>query len=170
VRNFTSALAASISFAPAWMPPENMVVCCTSGGSGPTKSTPSKCASSLTCWKPISTSPFAMMLPTKTLVGVRGHRVGNAQALEQRDDEDAAGAGGIADRFGGQERFLQRLGRTDVGLGRPGAHPDADARFRQIDAAARNDFAGLDVIVHSADRRPYQAKSTGTDSRAPICR
>src|SRR5262245_38923362 len=29
-----------------------------------------KCESSLTCWKPISASPLAMMLPTNTPVGV----------------------------------------------------------------------------------------------------
>ena len=46
--------------------------------------------------------------------------------------------------------LLQRFGRTDVGLRGSRAHPDADARFREIDTAARHDLAGLDEIV---DRR-----------------
>ena len=35
VMNLTSALAASASFAPAWMPPENTVMLWMSAGSGP---------------------------------------------------------------------------------------------------------------------------------------
>ena len=57
--------------------------------------------------------------PGRGLLELALDLVGDAQALEQADDVDAARAGGIADRLGRQQRFLQRVDGADVGFGAP---------------------------------------------------
>jgi len=48
------------------------------------------------------------------------------------------------------------LRRADVGLGRAGAHRHPDARFGDVDAAARHDLAGLDEIIDRGARHDDQ--------------
>ena len=76
--------------------------------------------------------------------------VGDAELLEHPHDvsagDAAAGRRGVADRLGGEQRALQRLGRRHVGLRRALAHRNADAGAAKVDAAAR-DLAQLDELV-----------------------
>src|SRR5262245_19439915 len=73
--------------------------------------------------------------------------VGNAQLLEHGDDVDAARAGGIADRLGGEQRLLERIDRADVGLRLALADRQAHAGFSNIGAAAGDHLAALRELV-----------------------
>ena len=71
-KNAIRALPASACLAFVVVPAENIVIFCTSAGSGPTRSAPGIGKSSLICWKPSSASPRAT-----TLFAVRQpHRFG----------------------------------------------------------------------------------------------
>src|SRR2546422_10996842 len=77
---------------------------------------------------------------------------GDSEALEQARQIDAARSAGIADRFRRAQRALESLDRADVGPGRARAHGHADARFREIDAAAGHDPAELRQLVDERRR------------------
>src|SRR5687768_7660132 len=66
-RNRISARAASRFFARVAMPAQNTVTRCAPAGNGPTMSIPAIGNSSLSCWNPISASPLATIVPTRSL-------------------------------------------------------------------------------------------------------
>ena len=78
-------------------------------------------------------------------------RVGDAEPLEHAPQMNAARAAADriahADRFRREQRLLERGDRRDVGLGRAGAHRDADGGARDIDAGAGDDAALLDQFI-----------------------
>src|SRR6185437_12288627 len=78
----------------------------------------------------------------RRLLEFRLDLVGNGEPLRQIHDVDTARAGRIADRFGRQQRVLERRGSGDVGFGRAGLDADADAGFGEVDAAATLQRAG----------------------------
>ena len=136
---------------PLQTPAEKVVTIWIAGGSVPTTSMPARCISSLSCWKPSSTSPRATSVPTGTPGGGLHEavldRVGDAPALEQLEQLHAARAGGVADAARRQHRPLDRILRADVRPRRAGAHRDGHAGVHQVDPAAGEDAAGGDQLV-----------------------
>jgi hypothetical protein len=121
----------------AQMAPEKVVVIWTAGGIGPTTSMPSRWISSLSCWKPSATSPRRPCEPTGTPGWACTRRpcssCGDAPALEQLQQRDAARAGGIADAGRGEHgRFSASRWRRPGAARRP--HGDGDAGAHQVDA------------------------------------
>ena len=88
-------------------------------------------SSSLICWKPISASPLRDHFAHRGAFNLSAFRFdsgGDAELREQlRFQIHAAGAIGIGDRFGGQQRPLQRVYRADIGFPRARLDRDADA-------------------------------------------
>jgi hypothetical protein len=81
------------------------------------------------------------------------HLGGDAEPFDHADEVHAGGAlCRIADRLGGEQRALERLGRADVGLGRTGLDREAHAGAGKIDAAA-GDLPRLGEVI---DRRSGQ--------------
>ena len=101
---------------------------------------PSRCISSLSCWKPSATSPRATSEPTGT-PGRRLHRalahcVGDAPALEQLQQRGAARAGGVADGGRGQHGRRTASSLPMSGRGRARLHGHGHARAHEVDPAA----------------------------------
>ena len=111
VRNFCNALASVCALAPAGTPLENTVMFWTSAGIGPRKSMPASWINSLTCWKPISASPFRIRDATGTpgVVTFALALIWSAMPIfsNRLCEIDAARSGRIADRFRGQQRLLE---------------------------------------------------------------
>ena len=94
------ARTASARSEPGHRPAEKVVMNWIGSGSVPSTSMPGRCISSLSCWKPSSTSPRATSEPTGTPGGACTMRpldlLGDAPALEQLRQVHAAGPGGVA--------------------------------------------------------------------------
>ena len=92
-------------------PPEKVATVWISAGSGPTTSMPGTIISSLICWMARSASPVirrSAVNPDGTIRLLTA--AGDAQAVEQAGEEDAAGADlRIGDRAGRQQRGLEVL-------------------------------------------------------------
>ena len=126
------------------MPAALMVICCSLSGSMPITSTSGFDISSETCCSPISASPLA----TSTLTRPFGppaanfsrsrHLFADAEhgqhALDMERGDAAAVERGLADRFGGEQRFLQRVGGRHVGMRRALLDGKADAGARDVGA------------------------------------
>ena len=101
---------------------------------------PSRCISSLRCWKPSSTSPRATSVPTGTPGGACTMRSRKASAMPQRSNSaqqrHATGPGGVADAARRQQRLAQRGLAADVRPRRAGAHRDGHAGMHQVGPAA----------------------------------
>src|SRR5262245_17486039 len=82
--------------------------------------------------------------------------IGDAQALEQAFEINAARARRIADAIGGEQRLLDRVGGADVGLGCASTNRDADARLDQVDAAPLHDLALLDHVVERGSGQDHE--------------
>ena len=121
-RNLISALPASGSFDTLAIPAENTVIFCKSAGSGPTISTArhrQHFADLLEADLGVAARDDLADRRRRNFPGLVLHLVGDAELLEHLGrDIDAAGAVGIGDRLRRQQRALDRVGGTDVGLRR----------------------------------------------------
>src|SRR5687768_1878924 len=72
----------------------------------------------------------------RRLLQLRLDLVRNAQLAEQTSEIHAAGTARVADRFGHEQRPLQRLGGVNIWSRRAGADGHSDARPGEIDPTA----------------------------------
>ena len=84
------------------------------------------------------------------------NRVGDPEARKElREEVDAAGAGGKANRLRVQQGLLEGFERADVGLRGAGAHGHPDAGSYEIDAAPGGHLPVLDQIIERRRRENH---------------